>query len=476
MLGYLIFLAHLSVAFTLIVRVLLRPHREPASRVAWIAVIVSVPFIGILVYLLFGETSIGKARIAQLQRVFRDMPPYIAPPRQGFEEVVPARYQPLFKIATSISGFAPVGGNVASLMANSNATIDAMVADIEAAQQHVHLLFYIWLSDNNGCKVVEALKRAAQRGVMCRAMVDALGSRAMTESKHWKSLQEAGVKTAIALKIGNPFIRPLIGRIDLRNHRKIAVIDGRIAYCGSQNCADPEFRVKAKFAPWVDCVMRFEGPIAMQNQRLFAADWMVATGEDINSLLLETIEPHADGFYAQAVGTGPTIRFSAMPETFESFFYAARKKVVVTTPYYVPDESLERALCAATYRGVDTTLIVPARNDSWIVAGASRSYYEELLKAGVKLYEFEGGLLHAKTLTVDGEVSLIGSANIDRRSFELNYENNILFYNPELTQQLLMRQEEYLANSRPVTEEDVANWSLVRRLKNNALAMLAPIL
>jgi cardiolipin synthase len=147
------------------------------------------------------------------------------------------------------------------------------VADIDAAKDHVHLMFDIWLPDNNGCKVVEALKRAAARGITCRAMADGLGSRTMIKSKHWRDMREAGVRLGIALPIGNPLLRPLKGRIDLRNHRKIVVVDNLITYCGSQNCADPEFRIKAKYAPWVDAMMRFEGPIARQNQYLFVADW-----------------------------------------------------------------------------------------------------------------------------------------------------------------------------------------------------------
>jgi len=136
----------------------------------------------------------------------------------------------------------------------------------------VHLCFYIWLSDNNGCKVVEALKRAAGRGITCRVMADDIGSRTMIHSEHWKAMKEAGVNLAILLPVGNPLLRPLKGRIDLRNHRKVVVIDGSITYCGSQNCADPEFRVKPKYAPWVDVMIRFEGAIVTQNQYIFASD------------------------------------------------------------------------------------------------------------------------------------------------------------------------------------------------------------
>src|SRR4029077_14318149 len=200
----------------------------------------------------------------------------------------------------------------------SNATIDAMVADIDSATDHVHVLFYIWLPDHNGRKVVDALKRAAARDVICRVMADDLGSRTLIRAEHWQAMRAARVRVASGLPIGNPLLRPFEGRIDLRNHRKIVVIDDRITYCGSQNCADPEFRVKAKYAPWVDAVIRFEGPIARQNQFLFASDWITYSGENIDYLLRQPIPAPRAGFAAQVIGTGPTARHSAMPEMFES--------------------------------------------------------------------------------------------------------------------------------------------------------------
>jgi cardiolipin synthase A/B len=324
--------------------------------------------------------------------------------------------------------------------------------------------------------VVEALKRAAARNVTCRVMADGLGSRIMIESEHWPAMREAGVNVASALPIGNPLLRPLRGRIDLRNHRKIVVIDDWITYCGSQNCADPEFRIKARYAPWVDAMMRFEGPIARQNQYLFASDWMAQGNEDIRELLLRPLPPMEPGVTAQVIGTGPTVRNSAMPEVFETLMYAARHELIITTPYYVPDEAMQTALCASAYRGVATTLILPARNDSFVVQAASRSYYADLLAAGVRIFEFEGGLLHSKSLTLDGKITLIGSANMDRRSFDLNYENNILLYDSALTAEMRRRQDEYLAHSHEVTAEMVAQWPITRRLWNNAVAMLGPIL
>ncbi|TWU34307.1 cardiolipin synthase [Novipirellula artificiosorum] len=472
-------IVHLLIEVLLIVRVMTRPHRDPASRIAWISVIAALPFLGMLIYLLFGETNIGRRRIQRMKQVIQQMPAVAAVCPEDANNArteVPERFQHLFRTGQSINGFDVVGGNSASLMADSNATIESMVSDIDIATNHVHLLFYIWLPDHNGLKIVEALKRAAARGVTCRAMADDLGSRTMVHSQHWKDMQNAGVHVARALPIGNPLLRPFHGRIDLRNHRKILVIDGRVTYCGSQNCADPEFLVKAKFAPWVDAVLRFEGPIVRQNQHLFATDWMSYADEDIDDLLRSPIAAPDSGFPAQVIGTGPTVRYSAMPEVFASLFHAARHELTISTPYYVPNETMQNSLCAAARRGVKTTIIFPAKNDSWIVAGASRSYYPELLEAGVEVYEYVGGLLHTKSLTLDGEMTLIGSANMDRRSFDLNYENNILFYDPEMTNKVRARQQEYLSQARPVTRETVESWSLARRLFNNTLATLGPIL
>ena len=476
------FAALTSLELAVIARILLRPHRDPASRIAWVVVVGALPVIGMLGYLFLGEVNIGRRRAARLHAVLERMP---ALPRQSAGvaaapvAAIPEHYRHLFDLGRSISGFDPIGGNTGRLLADSVATIDAIVADIDAAKEHVHLLFYIWLPDRNGCKVVEALERAAARGVTCRVMADALGSRTIIRGEHWRAMREAGVHVAEGLPIGNPLLRPLIGRIDLRNHRKIVVIDDRITYCGSQNCADPEFLIKAKYAPWVDAMMRFEGPIGRQNQFLFASDWMTYVDENLNDILRRPLPlppPALKGVTAQVIGTGPTVRYSAMPEVFESLLYAAQREVVVTTPYYVPDESMQSALCTAAYRGIDTTIVFPARNDSWIVAAASRSYYADLLAAGVKIYEYVGGLLHAKSLTVDGEITLIGSANMDRRSFELNYENNILFHDPALTAAMRGRQHDYIRRSRSVTKEAVAAWPMSRKLWNNLIATLGPVL
>lgn len=472
-------IAHLAMQIALVFRVLLRRHREPAARIAWIVVILSLPVLGIMAYLLLGETNVGRRRVERRTKLRHSMPVFAEIP--GANAALQAaseheRHVALFKMGRSISGFAPVGGNRATLMADTTATIAAMVADIDAATDHVHILFYIWLPDGNGRQIAEAVMRAARRGVTVRVMVDDLGSRAMWKHPLWGEMGDAGVRQARALMVGNPLWRAITGRIDLRNHRKIVVIDSGITYCGSQNCADAAFLPKAKYGPWVDAVMRFEGPIARQNQLLFAADWMAEEDEDLLELLMQPLPAVAGGFTAQVIAEGPTDRPSAAPEMFAGLIYAARREVIVTTPYYVPVDSLQSALRAAANRGVEVALIVPARNDDFAVGAAARSYFEDLISAGVLIFEYHPGLLHTKSITVDAEMTLIGSANMDCRSFALNFENNILLCDAEATAAMRQRQMEYMRDSTRLTAEAVQAWPWYRRLWNNALAVVGPVL
>ena len=240
---------------------LLRPNRQASSRIAWVVVVVLIPALGIVAYLLFGETI----SVANPSSVIDSLPPLssLLPSTAGHRAPkAESEVDSLFRLGKSVNSFGAVGGNRAHLTKDSNDAINCMVADMDAAKEHIHLSRYIWLTDDNGLKVVGALKRAASRGVTCRAMADGLGSRAMIESPHSQDLRSSGVRVGVALPIGNPLLRPFHGRIDLRNHRKFVVIDNSITYCASQNCADPEFRVKSKYAPWVDAMIRFEGPLA----------------------------------------------------------------------------------------------------------------------------------------------------------------------------------------------------------------------
>ena len=457
-----------------IARALLRPHREPASRLAWIIAILALPIVGILLYLLFGETRISGPRRTRGREVSSRL---ARPPGDqcGAEKAVGARWAP-FALARSVNCLEPTCGNNARLVADANAAIDEMVADIDAAQRHVHGCFYIWLADNNGLKVKEAFIRAAERGVRVRLLADALGSRLLIRSPHWRELRDRGCEVRVALPVGNPLWTVIRGRVDLRNHRKLMVVDNIIAWCGSQNIADPEFRIKARYAPWVDIMTRWEGPVVPQCQYLFASDWISEGGDDINTLLSEPRPGPKGEIIAQVIGTGPTVEFDAMPACFAELIHSARQELVLTTPYFIPDEQLLFALTSAARRGVRTVMLFPKRNDNWIVAAASRSYYKDLIDAGAEIYEFRPGLLHAKTMVVDRCAGLIGSANLDRRSFELNFENNILFADSAFAAALRACQDDFLTQCDRITRDDVDRYGIGLQLWQNLLATLSPML
>ena len=469
---------HALLVLTFTTRILLRDDLSPPGRLAWFIVLNLLPYFGSAIYFLFGEIDIGNRAIKRHDEIFDEIrakaADFMGEPSSS-STLIKRIYQPAFKYASSINGFHPLDGNTAELMADADATLTRMVADIDGATDHVHVLYYIWLNDNTGTAVAEALIRAAQRGVTCRAMADGLGSRALIKSALWKQMSAAGVHVAVALSFRNLLRTVITSRFDLRNHRKITVIDARITYCGSRNSADPEFLVKKKYGPWIDIMLRFQGPVVAQNQLLFASDWMQATGESLDVIPLQA-EAIAGGFPAQVMGVGPTERRGATPQLFSNLFACAEEELTLTTPYFVPDATVLEALCAAAHRGVAVTLVYPKINDSWIVAAASRSYYHRLLDAGCVIYEHRQGLLHAKTLTVDGKVSLIGSSNLDLRSFDLNYENNILLQDESITQAIAERQQQYIESSDQVELSAVLAWRYYRRVWNNVIATIGPVL
>ena len=467
----------LVVGFTF--RILLRDGLLPSTRMAWFMVVLTLPFAGSALYFLFGEIDLGHRANAQQRKIFKIIHEFASktlPPPDDLEALVKPHFRAAFRYARSVNGFNPLNGNRAELMVDAQTARARLIEDIDAARETVHILYYIWLNDCTGTNVANALIRAAKRGVICRVMVDGLGSRAFVKSRLWHEMAKAGVQTAIALPIDRPIRTLLTSRLDLRNHRKITVIDGSITYCGSQNCADPEFKVKEKYAPWVDIVLRMKGPIVAQQQMLFASDWMKENDTPIDRLQIIPQPPAQDGFVAQALGDGPTERMQASPQMFVTLIETAQDELIITTPYFVPDATVFEALCAAAYRQVKVTLIVPKHNDSWIVAAASKSFYRNLLEAGARIYEYRDGLLHSKTLTIDGQLLFMGSSNMDIRSFDLNYENDVLIQDTALTCAVRERQMAYISSADIVQLDEVTQWRYHHRIWHNIIATVGPVL
>ena len=474
---------HFILLIVISLRVLARHDLSSPARLAWLVILFILPYIGVVVYWMFGEIHLGRGFEREHRQIIDRLhshDPEVLGHKASLAEAIKPAYQAAFAYSANVTGFHTTLGNRAELMADAADTQARMIADFDAATDHIHVLYYIWLIDGMGIDTAEALMRAARRGVTCRAMVDGMGSRKMIGSRIWQDMQDAGVQVSVALPISNLIKVILFSRLDLRNHRKITVIDGKIGYCGSRNCADPEFRVKPKYAPWVDIMLRVEGPVVAQNQMLFASDWLTQNPETpVESFKYYTdidSEQQADGFAAQVFADGPTQRHGTTPQLLGALISQAQHTLIISTPYFVPDYSLVSILCATAYRGVDVTMIFPQKNDSFVVAATSHSYYWQLLEAGVKIYEYKPGLLHAKTLTIDGEISLIGSTNLDLRSFDLNYENNVVISDKTLTADIVERQFQYIADSDEVLREHVEAWSVPYKIWNNIVATMGPVL
>jgi cardiolipin synthase len=464
----------LQVAFA--IRALLRDGLTPSARLAWVAVISAVPVVGIGAYFLFGEIRLARAKRERMRDVRNQllaMAPKVPAPAPDMADAA----RPAFAAGFATSQLAPVGGNRLTLLPEGDVMMDDILFHIDRAQDHVHVLYYIWLPDSTGTRMAQALIAAAARGVACRVLVDDHGARHLIRSPLWAQMADAGVAVERAAPVGNPLVSLLFQRIDLRNHRKIVVVDNRVSWVGSRNCADAAFSLRPRHGPWVDIMLRLEGPIVRQQQAVFLHDWMTHHAEDLTPLLRAPVaDAAAGGVTAQVVASGPDDVYTTPADSIRAMLYAATDRIVLTTPYYVPDPALHTALCSAAERGVQVDLIVPARSDNAIVGAASESLFPDLLRAGVRIFQFQDGLIHSKIVTVDGAFGMVGTANLDHRSFDLNYENSLLFSCPHVTAELDARQASYMARATQLDRADIARWPAWRRLRNNTIALASPLL
>ncbi|APZ44450.1 cardiolipin synthase [Acidihalobacter ferrooxydans] len=464
----------LLIRLAIVVRILLRRQGTPSSRLSWIVVVLLVPIAGPVLYFMFGEVRLGRGRVRRHKRLRRWQTELLEAPHADNAAELPVDHRPIAKLAESVGGTPARHGNALTLLSDSARMIDALVADIDAAEQHCHLTTYIYLDDSSGQAVAEALERATSRGVICRVLVDAVGSKHFLGSALRTQLEAAGVQVRAALPV-NP-LRALFARLDVRNHRKLAIIDGRVAYTGSQNIADAAFAPKASYAPWVDATIRVRGPVVWDLQRLFIEDWYLDANEWLGEVLSVQPAPRPDGVDVQVIGTGPMSYNYAMRQVQQAALHLGREEVVITSPYLVPDEGTAAAIHAAARCGTRVCLVVPARNDSKLVAAASRGFYSDFLDSGVHIREYLNGLLHAKTLSVDGRLSILGSANLDRRSFELNFELSLIVYDEDFTRELRALQARYMAASSTIIATQWQTLAWPKRLYFNAAGLFGGLL
>jgi cardiolipin synthase len=474
------FLLHTILVLGLSARVIMR-RRPLGVLLAWMAIILSVPVLGVLTYLVVGESRIsGK----YLRRGLAIQARYV-----DWRSSLGARLKPdgtdthtaviaLQKQAGTIAGFPSLPGNRLQLLQDYEEIFHSLIEAVTRSRRSCHLEFYIWHAGGFADELLQAVISAARRGVTCRVLLDALGSKSFLQGAMAVQLRGAGVELAVSLPVG--LLTSFMTRADLRNHRKLAVIDGEVAYTGSQNLVDPRFfKQDAGVGQWVDAMLRLEGPVVEALGGLFIHDWEIATGEGLESLAAtHDVRAVAEqgAVPVQVVPSGPIPQPLAILQLVLGAIYAAQREVIITTPYFVPDESLLTALLSAAQRGVDITLILPARNDSRLVDLAGKAVFPDLLEAGVRIAAFEGGLLHTKSITIDGEFALFGSVNMDMRSLWLNFELSLLIYDQEITASIKRMQQGYLADSRSLDRHAWRRRPFARRFVENAVHLLAPLL
>lgn len=457
--------------------VVIRKGDRPPVALAWIVVVMTLPVAGVLLYLIIGEVWLGRYRMrrhAEILAILDRPEVHLHVDAAALASNMSPTEQQIARLAESVSNSHATGGNAMTLHGDTDATLDSMIADIDAAKSHVHLLTYIYLDDSAGRRVGDALRRAAKRGVTVRLLVDGLGSRDFLKSATCGQIRADGVRIAEALPV-NPF-RIIVHRVDVRNHRKLLVIDGKVAYTGSQNIAAKGFAPKAKYAPWVDCTLRIQGPLVRELQLIFIEDWFMDADERLDDLLSYHPPVIKDGIDAQTVASGPNFNNAAMTSLVQAIIQVAREEVVFTTPYFVPDSALHASMIIAARRGVEVHLVVPQRNDSLLVGLASRSRYESLMDAGVRIHEFTRGLLHAKTVTADRALALVTTANLDRRSFEINFEQSVLIYDDDFAKALRFHQQGYIDQSVELSPHVWRHRPITKRLAQNAAGLLSPLL
>ncbi len=426
-------------------------QRTAAAARAWLLLIFLLPWPGIIFYALVGRIYLPKDRLVRQEGASKKIrlvqEQFLA--RGHSLPSLPPHVSPLAALAARLGDFEPLQGNKVELLTDYQGSIGRLIADIEAAHRHVHLLCYIYEDDETGRRVAEALARAAARGVKCRVLLDAVGSKRALRGLAPK-MRRDGVEVTALLPAG--LFRRNAARFDLRNHRKIAVIDGGIGYSGSQNICDGQF---VKGFPNQELVARLAGPVVWQLQAVFLADYYQETTTVLDGMEIFPEPAQTGESIAQALPSGPGYGRENAQELLIALLHEARERAVLTTPYFVPDEPFLEGMRAAARRGVAVHLVVSEHANQRLTQLAQRSFYDELLEAGVKIHLYKPHFLHAKNLTIDNDVALVGSANIDIRSFALNEEISLLFYDAGTVAALHRIQDDYLAQS---TLLDAGEW------------------
>lgn len=479
-----VWLSGFLLLFDLVIRVVvlgvIPGNRRPTTAMAWLLCIFFLPYIGLILFLMFGNFRLSRRRretqaavneriVAGTREIARQVPPYDGP----------SWVNSAVELNRNLGFFPALGANSVQLIGGYQESLDAMAEEISQARDYVNAEFYIMSSDAATDRLFRELEAAAERGVRVRVLFDHIGSlrvpgyRGMI--RRLKASQIQWRRMLPLLPVKGQWRRP-----DLRNHRKILVVDGRVGFTGSQNVIERSYRSRknAKVGrKWVELMARLEGPIVGTLNVMFATDWSSETEENLESqLATHHWDSFTGGVLCQVVPSGPGFVTENNLRLFNTLLYSAEERITISSPYFVPDDSLLYAITTAAQRGVRVELFVSEKGDQFLVHHAQRSYYEALLKSGVRIFLYPKPLvLHAKHFTVDEDVAVIGSSNMDMRSFSLNLEVSVMMIDKDVVQAMHQVEERYRAVSRELHLEEWLTRPVMARYVDNVARLTATL-
>ncbi|MFC8682155.1 cardiolipin synthase [Microbacterium ureisolvens] len=434
-------------------------NRRPTAAMAWLLAIYFIPIIGVFLFLLIGNPRLPRKRRRKQERINEYIHDTSASLDFGtLRPHAPGWFTSLVTLNRNLGAMPLAGDNAANLIPDYQESLDAMADAIREAERFVHVEFYILQTDAATDNFFRALEEVAARGVTVRVLLDHWANRGKPHYKRTlKRLSAMGAQWHLMLPV-----QPLRGkyqRPDLRNHRKLLVVDGRVAFTGSQNVTDSTYNLRKNIRRglhWVDLMARIEGPVVASVNAVFLSDWYSETDEVLtDDIDLFDVTSGPGDLDCQIIPSGPGFEFQNNLKLFAGLLYAAQRKIIVVSPYFVPDEALLLAITTACQRGIHVELFVSEEGDQAIVYHAQRSYYEALLRAGVKIWMYKKPfILHTKSLTIDDEVAIVGSSNMDMRSFGLNMEISMLVRGEEFVRQMRTVEDMYRSLSRELTLEE----------------------
>ncbi len=436
-------------------------RRAMGVTIAWLMIIYIIPVLGIGLYLLFGELNLGRKRAERAKSMF---PPY----KDWFSKIHTSSEKkrklsrqlavPVHNLCKNRMGIPALNGNQLTLHTQTLSILQSIAKEISQAKQNIHMTFYIWQPGGQADAIAEKVCQAAKRGVSVRILLDSAGSKAFFKSEWPHKMRQAGVELIEALAVSPA--RMFFRRLDIRQHRKIVVIDNLLAYTGSMNLVDPRFfKQEAGIGQWVDIMIAIRGPAVPIINSIFSWDWEVETG--LRFLPQLPVQPNASTLKhthhrIQVAPSGPSMPDGIIQQILILAIHQAQKNLTITTPYLIPSESLISALQTTAERGVTVNIIIPEQNDSLMVEWASRSFFSDLLNSGINIYRFNGGLLHTKSVMVDECFCLLGTVNLDMRSLWLNFELTLCIDDPDFCHELILTQKNYLEQSHKI---DLDKWN-----------------